>query len=279
MTSVKLINHSSSTADWNNLLAISFSRYSLSGQSNVGWFLSKSQYWGATDTPRLIYLVLRSFVMRILKGNSLFLRGLYLKHTTSIVVLMGKTLGKTNPVFRPFYTKKKESRISATLWLSSGTTRNRTMRSSVCISLNWISAKGTVSRGCSTEKPHHFAGFHGVDFLLRCKDNLLFWKVSRCLPILLHLEKESNNFSCFLTASYGCCSPFGASKSSWDRCIQSLFPVKLLEILLSHSATGWDRGCYAAAAPKPSRRCGSVLVLFIPISSWTAVIYKFNWGH
>jgi hypothetical protein len=60
-------------------------------------------------------LVLRSFVMRILKGNSLFLRGLYLKHTTSIVVLMGKTLGKTNPVFRPFYTKKKESRISATL--------------------------------------------------------------------------------------------------------------------------------------------------------------------
>lgn len=58
--------------------------------------------------------------------------------------------------------------------LKSGTTRNRTMRSSVCISLNCISAKGTVSRGCSTEKPHHFAGFHGVDFLLRCKDNLLF---------------------------------------------------------------------------------------------------------
>lgn len=146
------------------------------------------------------------------------------------------------------------------------------MRSSVCISLNWISAKGTVSRGCSTEKPHHFAGFHGVDFLLRCKDNLLFWKASRCLPILHHLEKESNNFSCFLTASYGCCSPFGASKSSWDRCIQSLFPVKFLEILLSHSATGWDRGCYAAAAPKPSRRCGSVLVLFIsmePVSRHT----------
>ena len=125
--------------------------------------------------------------------------------------------------------------------LQSGTTRNRTMRSSVCISLNWISAKGTVSRGCSTEKPHHFAGFHGVDFLLLCKDNLLFWETNRCPPILLHLEKESNNFSCFLTASYGCCSPFGASKSSWDRCIQSLFPVKLLEILLSHSATGWDR--------------------------------------
>ena len=75
---------------------------------------------------------------------------------------------------REQYGKTKRPDFNLKSGLSCGTTRNRTMRSSVCISLNWISAKGTVSRGCSTEKPHHFAGFHGVDFLLRCKDNLLF---------------------------------------------------------------------------------------------------------
>ena len=103
-----------------------------------------------------------------------------------------ESIGENTVLFCPaFQLKKKESYESNSL-IFSGTTRNRTMRSSDCISLNWISAKGTVSRGCSTEKPHHFAGFHGVDFLLRCKDNLLFWKASRCPPILLHLEKESN---------------------------------------------------------------------------------------
>ena len=103
-----------------------------------------------------------------------------------------ESIGENTVLFCPaFQLKKKESYESNSL-IFSGTTRNRTMRSSGCISLNWISAKGTVSRGCSTEKPHLFAGFHGVDFLLRCKDNLLFRETNRCPPILLHLEKKSN---------------------------------------------------------------------------------------
>ena len=78
-----------------------------------------------------------------------------------------ESIGENTVLFCPaFQLRKKESYESNSL-IFSGTTRNRTMRSSVCISLNCISAKGTVSRGCSTEKPHHFAGFHGVDFLLK----------------------------------------------------------------------------------------------------------------